>query len=349
MIHKYLILFFLLFTFQSLFAQAAKKAAIISVKDDISEHAGDTALKNKLVALGFEVVSFRDGDLDAGQLEEEYRSQDLIVASESVSASKLRKILSYGFSVPTINMEPLSVANGHHHLELINEITGFGWIPKVDENAYKIKILNGDHPLAAGFSTGEVIDLVSDPTCIDEDPWATGYIGWMLDEIGLIPIASINTPGGDTSLVISGIEVGTANLHGDLFNARYVQFNINSFTVTSLTAESEKLFEAAVNWVMDESTEVKVHNIATDYSLSQNYPNPFNPTTNIKYSISDQSHVSLKVFDVLGQEIAVLVEEIQPSGKYEVKFGASSLTNGVYFYSLQVGDFVNTKKMILMK
>ena len=130
MIHKYLILFFLLFTCQSLFAQAAKKAAIISVKDDISEHGGDTALKNKLVALGFEVVSFRDGDLDAGQLEEEYRSQDLIVASESVSASKLRKILSYGFSVPTINMEPLSVANGHHHLELINALTGYGWIPE---------------------------------------------------------------------------------------------------------------------------------------------------------------------------------------------------------------------------
>ena len=354
MIPKSIILFLLIFTYYNFFSQTVKKAAIISVKDDISAHNGDTALKNKLVALGFEVVSYRDGDLDAGSIgEAEYKSNDLIVASESSSAAKLRTILRYGFSVPTINMEPASVVNSHHALELISTaITGNGWIPKDDENAYKLKILNGEHPLAAGLSTGDIIDLVSDPSCIDEDPWASGYIGWMIDEIGLIPIASINTAGGDTSLVISGIEVGTANVHGDLFNARYVQFNVNSFTLTSWTAETEKLFEAAINWVMDDATEVEeptTAKIPEDYSLSQNYPNPFNPSTTINFTIPELSHVKLSIYNILGDTITELINERMDAGYYNTKWDATNLTSGVYFYQIQTDKYFSTKKMLLVK
>lgn len=79
----------------SVFAQTTKKAAIISIKDDLNEHNGDAALRDKLVNLGFEVVSYRDGDLDGGKVEQsEFESNDLIVASESVSGSKLRKLRS---------------------------------------------------------------------------------------------------------------------------------------------------------------------------------------------------------------------------------------------------------------
>jgi hypothetical protein len=85
------------------------------------------------------------------------------------------------------------------------------------------------------------------------------------------------------------------------------------------------------------------------YTLKQNYPNPFNPTTTIKYSIPKLSFVTLKVFDVLGNEVAVLVNEDKPVGKYEVEFDASNLSSGVYFYQIQAGDFIDTKKMILLK
>ncbi len=89
--------------------------------------------------------------------------------------------------------------------------------------------------------------------------------------------------------------------------------------------------------------------IPQEYSLEQNYPNPFNPTTTINYSIPDQTHVSLKVFDVLGRELEVLVNKEQPQGNYEVEFNASSLTSGVYFYKIEAGDFVDTKKMVLLR
>ncbi len=105
------------------------------------------------------------------------------------------------------------------------------------------------------------------------------------------------------------------------------------------------------------------HEIAMDFILYQNYPNPFNPSTKIKYTVplrgsatsgqSGNAHVQLNVYDVLGREVATLVNEEQPAGIYEVTFNAysaeSALPSGVYFYKLQVGNFIKTKKMILLR
>ena len=91
-----------------------------------------------------------------------------------------------------------------------------------------------------------------------------------------------------------------------------------------------------------------------EFYLSQNYPNPFNPSTRIQYQVSRASNISLKIFDVLGNEIANLVNEYKHAGSYEVEFSTAetkigvSLPSGVYFYRLRAGDFVETKKMILL-
>jgi len=89
--------------------------------------------------------------------------------------------------------------------------------------------------------------------------------------------------------------------------------------------------------------------LPNEFSLHQNYPNPFNPTTTIKYQIPELSFVTIKVYDVLGNEVATLVNAKKPEGNYEVKFDAVSLPSGIYFYRLQAGSFVETKKMVLMK
>ncbi len=85
------------------------------------------------------------------------------------------------------------------------------------------------------------------------------------------------------------------------------------------------------------------------FSLSQNYPNPFNPRTKISWQSPVGSHQTLKVYDVLGREVATLVNEYRDAGSYEVEFDASQLASGVYYYQLKVGQFVETRKMILMK
>jgi hypothetical protein len=90
-------------------------------------------------------------------------------------------------------------------------------------------------------------------------------------------------------------------------------------------------------------------NIPTVYALSQNYPNPFNPTTNIKFDLPKQGFVSLKVYDVIGKEVATLVNEVKSAGSYNVDFNGTNLSSGVYFYRLESGSFIDVKRMILIK
>jgi hypothetical protein len=83
--------------------------------------------------------------------------------------------------------------------------------------------------------------------------------------------------------------------------------------------------------------------------LEQNYPNPFNPVTTINYSISGNGFVSLKIYDVLGKEVAVLVNKKKDAGKYTIEFNGSNFASGVYFYKLESGSFIQTKRMVLIK
>ena len=90
------------------------------------------------------------------------------------------------------------------------------------------------------------------------------------------------------------------------------------------------------------------------YGLSNNYPNPFNPSTVISYQLPVSGDVTLKVFDVLGNEIATLLDEYKPAGNYEIEFNVAQISrpeiaSGIYFYQLKAGDFIETKKMILLK
>lgn len=91
------------------------------------------------------------------------------------------------------------------------------------------------------------------------------------------------------------------------------------------------------------------NNLSNNFSLQQNYPNPFNPTTIISYSVSISSLVTIKIYDILGKEIQTLVNEEKHSGNFEVEFDGSKYSNGVYFYRMQAGDFIETKKLILLK
>ena len=98
------------------------------------------------------------------------------------------------------------------------------------------------------------------------------------------------------------------------------------------------------------STEINGTNLfSSSYKLDQNYPNPFNPSTSIQYSISSRQFVSLKVYDVLGNEVATLINEEKPAGSYKVDWNASGLPSGIYFYQLKADSYIETKKMVLLR
>lgn len=108
---------------------------------------------------------------------------------------------------------------------------------------------------------------------------------------------------------------------------------------------SHRLLSGVVTRVPEERS----NHVPAGFSLKQNYPNPFNPTTNIEFQLANREFVSLKVFDVLGREVATLVDEVKNSGGHSVQFDASGFSSGVYYYRLQAGDYFATKKMLLIR
>jgi len=137
-------------------------------------------------------------------------------------------------------------------------------------------------------------------------------------------------------------------------NYAYLEDSLNCKYPTSASiytaADHGQPVGALTWWNMTPTNVEKVTNrVPVTFSLDQNYPNPFNPTTTLEYSISRSSHVVLEVFNVLGQSVGKLVNEQLSPGSYKTTFDASALSSGVYFYRLSADNFVQTKKMILMK
>jgi hypothetical protein len=143
------------------------------------------------------------------------------------------------------------------------------------------------------------------------------------------------------------LKIGFVPGHGtttEKQNYSYIDQNVNAGIY------SYRLKQVDFDGTFEYSNEILVNVTASlEFTLDQNFPNPFNPNTLIKYSIPKSSQVSLKIFNTLGQEMETLVNEEKQVGTYEVNWNASNLQSGVYFYRLQAGSFVQTRKMILLK
>ena len=111
-----------------------------------------------------------------------------------------------------------------------------------------------------------------------------------------------------------------------------------------------KLKQIDFNGRYEYSNVIEIEFLSIDkFTLEQNFPNPFNPSTNIIYQLPLANEVSLKVYDVLGNEVATIVNEYKEAGRYEAQFNGSELTSGIYFYELKTGEYIENKKMILLK
>jgi hypothetical protein len=133
----------------------------------------------------------------------------------------------------------------------------------------------------------------------------------------------------------------------------YWKFNEGTGTTTAdQTTNGNTGTISGAAWVLSgiTNTEDDENLIPEMFLLTQNFPNPFNPSTTIQYSIPQRSNVTMKVYDVLGNEIAILVNEEKSAGVYEVEFSdKGGSASGVYFYKLQAGNFIETKKMLMIK
>jgi hypothetical protein len=166
----------------------------------------------------------------------------------------------------------------------------------------------------------------------------------------------INVLGAKGTNLFAGTVGGVFLSTDDGANWAPVNDGLNIYYIFSLAVDDVNLYAGTGGgglWYRPLSemiTDVKENMILpTDYSLNQNYPNPFNPSTTIRYSIPKTSVVTIKVYDALGREFATLVNEENKMGTYEAKFDGSNLSTGVYFYRIQAGIFIQTKKMMLLR
>jgi hypothetical protein len=124
----------------------------------------------------------------------------------------------------------------------------------------------------------------------------------------------------------------------------------SSASVTLVTPQFVKeVFDAALAYEKLTAIDPAERNVPSRYQLNQNYPNPFNPATEISYQVATAVHVSLRVFDITGRDIATLVDSEQQPGTYRVSFDAKNLSSGLYMYQLHAGTFTNAKKMTLIR
>lgn len=148
-----------------------------------------------------------------------------------------------------------------------------------------------------------------------------------------------------TSLIVDTSIVDTL-LQLDSLAADEIYF----WRVAALNEFGTSEFSDYAFFITEDITSVEDRNkLPSEIFLFQNYPNPFNPTTQIRYSVPEQSFISIKVYNLLGAEIATLFEGIQNRGYHEITFNASGLANGIYMYQLRADNFVETKKLILLK
>ena len=136
-----------------------------------------------------------------------------------------------------------------------------------------------------------------------------------------IPVSLVVDNQGD--IVIGGYN---GNLQWSMFEL--IEYSQPGFIPTGISESSNKVYT---------------------YRLYQNFPNPFNPVTTIKYSIPHNSFVYIKLYDILGREIKTLVAKEEKAGNYEVKFDGSDLSSGIYFYTMSVNNFIETRKMVILK
>ena len=160
--------------------------------------------------------------------------------------------------------------------------------------------------------------------------------------------------------ISGGVSKTTAG-PGDISNVTSAgPFSINSgdsvkIAFAILAADNKTALDAAVNQARVKYQEIlildvgDIKTIPQQFSLEQNYPNPFNPSTKIRWQSPVSGHQTLKIYDLLGNEIATLVDEYREAGRYEVEFNATGLSSGVYFYKLVIGNFTATRKLILMR
>ena len=244
------------------------------------------------------------------------------------------------FTITSNEVEPFSAITGLDIIPILDGEYGFDTVTYNQANKV-IRSHRGGTNVGYKYLSGDLVSLKSFEWFTDYEI-DTNYWSWL--NAGSIEPQYISET-ADGPVIITSHTPKTLAKRGTTTFYYAVAVGANE------TEMLENMSEAEAKYLLITDVDNE-NNISVDkFELQQNYPNPFNPSTTIVYQLPQESKVSLKVFDVLGNEVANLVEETQSAGVHNFQFSISnySLPSGIYFYKLQAGSFVQTKKMTLIK
>ncbi len=242
---------------------------------------------------------------------------------------------------------------------------GTGWY------SYANSIIQGDFDndsdidfITTGFSSTQLIFIRNQGNLnFSDEPFSVPDIAHALvvldyENDGDLDFAAVNNSERNsvTLFINDGLANFTPNLNcfqqlvsGSPAGVVAKDFDLDGLTDIAVSTLSNKFF-VLYNLGLTTSVNPSETSILPDqFTLAQNYPNPFNPTTTIKFSIPEASVVTLKIYNILGEEVKTLIDEFKEIGNHSVQFNASQLSSGIYFYRLKAGSFIETKKMILLR
>jgi hypothetical protein len=262
----------------------------------------------------------RGGTIVKGDMAFSYIFGNLIVDKNSIDFVDAPDSLKYN-NLDTVNSvlvtQPFSVTNKSkivfvENCGFIDSAAAAKSLKNGEYIAYKVELLND--------ATGKVLGTIKGKTFDSSNANADKMVPYLLN----------------------AKELGSKTVRAKIT----ITTNIDSAKIALMKNYSNA---DLTNGTSTQSIELQSIDIVTTYALGQNYPNPFNPSTIINYQIPNDGQVTLKVYDVLGREVKTLVNEFKQVGRYSVTLDASSLATGVYFYRLTSGNYVSTRKMLMMK
>jgi len=224
-------------------------------------------------------------------------------------------------AIDSITASPLDTVHVNINGEWVNGITGIGLTLSYDPSLITLSNANVS-TLARSFS-------------LEKTKLKPGSIQLLL--------------GGNKAITGENGSLITLHLLINTDKTMTTFLSFDSATVTDEATSTRRIFNLRDGRIRIITSVDNQKTIPVAFSLFQNYPNPFNPTTRISFSLPSRTFVSLKVYDVLGREVATVVSEELPAGSYTRQWDAKGSASGVYFYRLQAGSFVETKKMLLLK
>lgn len=308
----------------SINAQFQDSTALFIVADAGNPNAAEINIVTRLESMGFVVTMVGMNEVSDAVAE----GMSLVLISATVSSGTVAANMPglKDLPIPVINWEPA-----------LFDDQGFQATGTGEFNTSIIEIIDANHPLAAGLSEGPV-----------QISYSEKAVSFGIPEGDPIIIA-VN-PNDPSQAVHFGYEKGAAMAVGNAPARRVGTFLLNN-VADDMTDDGWALFDAAVLWAMGVSTSVQdqSQNVPSDFVLYDNYPNPFNPVTHVSFSLPVQTRAQLSIWNMLGEKVATIVDEVKPAGKYTILFNASEFSSGVFFYKLEAGPYSITKKMLFLK